>query len=338
MAYIQRVASTARLASARGSIAEREKLENELCEKFSQLMQDTFERKEKAGKKPIVTREELSDFFKKLLPNASIKVEKSRSGSVLPVYSNQKEETISGYVLHSKFTNFKNYLKSDDLPNLGLFEHEKRHVIRAVVEPKYYGRYMAPKLPGIEYDLQYDFYDGFLHANEFNHKYNFSQEVVESRKAMRINLIKEKIEALFRENSFSSESKIETLQAWRYGLKDETVAYKADAYSYGKNKFKFNDLSEKLKKNEKIQLKEYVGNNWIQYDSNKMDTLDEKLQGVKSFIENIQKGWYEDTVNDYFLFPEKIKIVEEMLAKEIASVRANQKIEIEKLNFASTKK
>ena len=281
MAYIQRVANTARLASARGSIAEREKLENELCEKFSQLMQDTFERKEKAGKKPVITREELGDFFKKLLPGVSIKVQKSRGGRVVPVYSSFEDEAISGYVLHSKFTNFKNYLRSDDLANLGLFEHEKRHVIRAVVEPKYYGRYMAPKLPGIENDLQYDFYDGFLHANEFNHRYNFHQEVMEERKAKRINLVKEKIEALFQKNSFSSESKIETLQAWRYGLKDEIVAYKADAYSYGKTKFIFNNLAEKLKNKQEVVLKEYVGCNWIQYDSNKIDTLEKKSSRIE---------------------------------------------------------
>lgn len=66
--------------------------------------------------------------------------------------------------------------------------------------------------------------------------------------------------------------------------------------------------------------------------------MKKKVQGLKSFIDSVQKGWYEDTVNDYFLFPEKIKIVEKMLAQEIANVRTNQKIEIEKLNFASTKK
>jgi hypothetical protein len=276
--FIQRVLKTAKLKGQTGSLSRRGQVADKLCAKFSAMMNDTFELKEKAGQKAVVTKEEIEGFFKKLAPNVELDViDADYSALGYKLSKDGDKKSIKGYCLKLPFSRWGGGIDKNNHENILSLDHEKRHFFTHITEPKYTANKLAKKLTPEDNKLAWNFYEKILYKEEFTFP---NGSILKEAKATRRNFVKEKIGQFFKANPFPSDQKIEILKKWRYNLKDESKAFDSSLSSYWKN----------------------------QSTSGKQESF-------------IPKGFVENNL----FFPEKIKIVEKMLAAEIAKVRATQK-------------
>jgi len=274
---VQRVLNTARLKGVTGSVAVRRKGEIAMGKTFDKMMNDVFEAKEKAGKLPVVTLKEIKGIFKKLAQNISLQVAVSDHGALASKFS-RKKQAIYGYKLKLPLTK-GNLLAKDDSEGFRRLDHEKSHFIRAIFQPKYSVNMIENKRTA-EVSRKCDgFYDSTLYGYDFT---GSNRELFMKDKAARGASVRAQIQEFFSKEALSHEEKIESLQSWRHGLKDELLAFKDSLPAYWGKKLKNNDA-----------------------------------KSIKAMV--------NCTVNDEYFFAPKIKIVENILADEIAKVRAEQK-------------
>lgn len=334
--YIQRVAKTARLIGVTGSPAKRGKIADALGKKFSKMIEDTFERKEKAGQEPVITLDEIKSFFKELVPNVKLKIFKTRKISTHGTgFADSTSTEIVEHYLKIPFTDGKNFIKKSDYENLSTLDHEKSHFLQAITEPKYIVHDTKGRLSEKSDKIQWDFYDTFLYKNELEKLNLFTQNALKEDPSLRVGAIKKKIDKFFKQNSFSTREKIDILQNWRHYLKTEVKAYKEDTCSNIKHKYVINDLSEKIKRNEELILDEYDQNDKkiLSYNSNLHDGADKKIKALQEFTDRAKDMKYQEIVETRYFFPQKLKIVEEMLAQGLQKARAKHKIKLDKNNL-----
>ena len=329
-----KVETTAKLLGIKGSPSDRKKIADSLCSQFSQLIIDTFEKKEKAGLEPVVTKSEIKSFFKKLAPNVNIEImshnpTQTSAGAVKTLLSGANK-SIKGY-------NFEIPLEStvkgelirkcspDDLDTLG---HEAVHLFNFITEPKYLTQFAKDGASSMKEQNCLNFYNKILYADELNSSANLSQTKTHlmADKTARGNLLKEGIVNFFNCLALSPEEKIKTLQNWRHSLKSENFAYK-DAYTNSTTgALGLKDLSRKLASGEdlKINFQDALGN-IISVDTTKHSILNDKIGEVKAALNKSSQSLCSAVIDNAYFFPEKIKIVEKTLADEIGKIRAEQK-------------
>jgi len=316
--YIQRVADTARLKGAAGSIAKRIKLEDRLNAKFVELMDDKFEKQGRISKKDIL------GFFKELAPNIQLKISKYKntvngSGGFLE-YDTPKTEAVKKFNIHIPFTNDTDFIEKADYKTIRSLLHEKGHFFKRTIEPKYIARFGEKNLSEKLNRAQSKFY------------YNLYQnESGDLNGSTRIDFVENNINKFFKKQACSTQEKIEILQLWRYGLKDESNAIKKGISAEIKAAIPFNKIASELR------FKDYVKrlkigasdkNHIVNFDSRKYGTYDyeEKTKRLKLFVKRVENVSYKATVEDHFFFPQKIELMEKMLAKELTQARAEQKV------------
>lgn len=284
--FKNKIANTARLSGVSGSEAQRKKLADDLCAKFSEFINDTFEKKENAGKKAVVTKRELKKFLKQLAPNINVKIKKSENedGSLQYIY-NLGRKTVKGFYIKFPFKKFNEVIKKDDYLNIAVLSHELRHFFTHITEPKYTINSAINKLSTRKDFLQLGFYEEFLYGDELQGLSEIHIKALKDNNKKRHFFMQKYIEHFFQTNNFKPTQKIETLQSWRHRLKDERIAYK-DFFEAG--------FYNKLKNKVLLRKKE-----------------------INSILE-------EEKEEEFFFFG-KIEVIEEMLANEIKTFRANFK-------------
>lgn len=323
-----KVEASAKLLGVKGSAAERKKVADDLYAKFSTMVKDTFEAKEKAGAVPSVTKSEIEEFYKKLAPNVKIELMTTDSdnfcGFVGPVLSGVN--SVKSYFMKLPF-GFGDSIYKSDLSKVKTLTHEANHFFNFITEPKYMAHSEPKKLSFLKKMGESDFYDGVLYRDEVNKlPYLDPGTIAEhatENKIYRKRSIKSQIINLFDEN-YSSENKIDILQKWRHYLKTEVRAYKEqDALA---TELELADSVKKLNQDKDVAFKYYdeLGNKKIVSTKN-LSSADEKENAVRNAIEEKSRCHYSGTVDQQLFIPEKINAIEEVLADEIKAQRAEQK-------------
>lgn len=359
--HIQRVAKTARLIGVKGSAKAREKIANELYTNYSKLMDDAFELKEKTGQKAIITKEELGDFFKQLIPNIKVELFKiddemsSFYSGFLRQKMNKESGTIEGYEIHTRFTDNKDFYEKDDFEKIKTFKHEKKHLLRRITQPRYAVTKLLKNTTPEMKKNQWNFYKSVLYQDEVKNLAILSQssprgpklKIINSIKTKiddillrkqrkylrqhpnaRIELLEKELENFFKGNKCSSEAKIEILQKWRYALKDE-FAECTDGKLYCIEKeyapeklFKLLDGKSRIY----YQPERTIDNKKIYFDPSGCTTTEEIMNKLNSFVDMVKNDSCKNISEHKYFFPQKIKIIEQMLADEMSKAGHDVKL------------
>lgn len=323
------ISSTAKLKNVTGSIELRNKQAETLRAGFSKMLDDTFESKEKRGQNPTISFEELKQFYKNIIPNITVNIKKAAGNFVMFNYGN-KGEMIKGYDIGLKGKD--DFIKKGDYKALSALEHESAHLINYVTQPKIAAKKAAEGLSKVIYSMQNDFYDGIIYANEIEDLPANLKKTLQLDVNERVKYVKGLMNDFFGAFAFDRNEKIDILQSWRYSLKDELVAYKQDAQSAIKNKYPLDELSKKLKAGENLSFVEQndAPLDDIEYSSQKFVSVEQKIDELKEFIKKSEDSLFNWYNKEHFFLEEKIKLVEDMLVKEITNARVQLKNE--KLN------
>lgn len=323
---------TGQLKGLSGSIADRQKLATQMRQSFNQFLTDTIQ------KNGGIKKRDLVDFYQKTLPDVKIKVtNEDFSPAVIPV-SNSNFKKIKGYQINLPFFSafrevkifghtFKLPIKKQTAVNgadrISDIAHEHEHLLSDLTQPMYSlsswpSRFCLKKL---------------LKVGSY-----YKKNLYGSR---RTKITKNDLSEFFDKNKFTLRERITALQSWRKRLKNEVQSYKIDAAAFVEQKYPHDNLAQRLINNEKAtlvvrttdlldsetikQIKKELGFVMpgkhiaeINFDSH--NTLEEKFASLESFKNTVIEYQYNKG-NDYFNFSDKINLIEEMLAQEIAKVR-----------------
>lgn len=319
---IPRIISTARLKGITGSVAEREMAAHSLKLMFKDLLIETFEKNSSNGD-PVVYKTDIKEILGDLIPNIKIgitsydKKNKNTSGSISNWPSNDYK-AIVGYILKIPFTNENSSsISVKDTQSINVLAHEVvGHLFKQITEPKYPLRFGKIIFDSKRDKKQWEFYKNVIYRNELeelsalvkNKSGTGSFSLLNSLKT-RINKFREKesirgksvekkVKKFFKNNKFSPQEKIEVLQKWRYGLKDEIYAYKAGCCA----EVEYNYFSDGI----------YI--NTIP----KNNITEELIKDYKNELKNLQKTFYTNCVERELFLPQKLKIIEKTLINEYA--------------------
>ena len=324
--YIQRVLQSAKLRGIQGSPEIRGKIADKLSAEFTKLVMDSFEKNEKKFAKSVVFRADIKRILKRLAPKVKIEVRQLKSGCphISPVYDKTKTDAVvKSWCLHIPFK--YDSLPSDDFDRLGSLNHEVRHLFQFITEPKFTNKFSTSGLSVANSDDTLKFYEKFLYTDELR-RYK-SKDHLHSDKEARAVFVKNKIQKFFDKNIGSPEEKIEWLQKYRHLLKSETVAYKEGFLTGIVQEFTIGDIIQKLKCGKELEMEHtnVLGVTRL-ISTSKFPTLPEKIKELKSVMQESGQADYNDFIDGEFFIPQKISILEEMLAQELAKVRLQNKV------------
>lgn len=341
--------NTARLEGITGSIAKRQKVANQLRAEFRQLVEDTFISKENAGEAPTISIDDMKSYFKQLAPNVKTKVISNLSNAEFyPIYKDKNKLAIKGHILLFPFQNEEKTIRKENQDYLIQLIHDGGgHFPTNITEPKYMLHCTKGKLSPKQHKYQWNFYSKFLYGDITEDLGSLKRLCYKNSKSLRRNFIKEKMHNFFdiepysskirlynysNSQPFSAEEKVDVFQKWRHYLKSEKIAYREQIDFEVDCKFQPKKLIEKLKNNKKVVLKENrrFSKKRLSYNSKDYKTLEERIHGLKIFIEKSKKIRYQETIEKEFSFTEKIKLLEEMLAKELC--KAREELRTKRLN------
>ncbi|MFA7659529.1 MAG: hypothetical protein WCY19_08860 [Candidatus Gastranaerophilaceae bacterium] len=309
--YIQRIEKTARLIGVKGSVAARqEKFAKKLHADFSKMLEDTFE------KNGVVTRDDVEGFYNNAFPNLDIEININNRNSVSYNLSDKKT-SIKGYSLDVDF-GLKSFITKSDVDEISYLEHENTHLITAVVHPKYLAShvktYTEPKYDDASY-----FYKMNLYKREINGLPECMINEFKADKRARYSRVRGYVDGYLSNPIYTSEDKIFILKNWRLRLLNEMNAYKVGKYSRVKYLCPVDELSKKIKNGEEVKENHEFDflEKTMSYDSSQYATVDLKIKMLKTFVKRLQKEAYQETLDEFF-FPQKLKMLEKMLVKEMA--------------------
>lgn len=219
--YPPRIGPTVSLPGIKGNQEQRTQMAKSLNDKLFGLINDTYEQKKQAGKKPFIGKKELLTIIKKVIPNVEItmgRVEDPRcAGSVEPMLD------INSKTYESLLLKMNRGIKKGN--NEDTLKHEMRHVFDYLTQPKIFARYNTVALIGrmknFTADTNFDhflFYNSVLYGPK-THKIDKNE----------IKFLTKKINEHFKELETPADEKIEILQCWRGLLKTESNAYGEEA-------------------------------------------------------------------------------------------------------------
>lgn len=293
----QRVASTAKLAGIKGSLAKRKEIASGLNAQFYGMVSDIFERQGE------VSLTQIQRFLKKLCPGIKLNVKQNDHKAFIGrLRYLEKKKKIIGYELmlptvestkkdnsiFGKFTRLvksvilpyessgKEVLKKEHLENLF---HETRHLFDRITDSVSLARVNAIPLKGKfkGYSERSNKYINFCFSKLYPPEFKLqeiremgvnSSTIISNKKST----IRKGIEEVFDDPQVTYEEKIEVLEQWRSNLRTEQNAC-VDGIAY-KNKF-----------NKKQPTEEDSG------------------------------------IIDRFFYKGKIEVIEEVLAEELAKAR-----------------
>lgn len=328
----------------KGSVSTREASAKAMFSEFYRMREDIFLRKEKLGKEAVVTKEELEDLFEKVTPKIPLDINiftpvKNGPGGTFHVQTDWSCRIVEGYELNIQFPNNKEYIKKSDFDSMETLDHESCHFFKAITEPKYTVRNISIKLPfNVRRQKSY-YYNTYLYQNELKKTFILKKKFLQNKEPARIDNVKKGINKFFNKNKFSSLVKVEMLQDWRLGLKDEIAAWNQGLKSYIEFRFPLNELTKKLQNGKELKLKDYARDSKKthtfldkskRFNSKQYKTLDEKIQALNSFVVELKDWKCKAVIDDILFLNNKKQIVEEFLAQEIAKVRAKQKELVER--------
>lgn len=311
-----RVLPTAYLSNLTGSVAHRNKVARTLSTNFKNFIYEIFDYKKKNNLPEELTLNEIQRYYDFVHPNIVMKiVEKDpkrehSDGYLGRIFS--ENNNIEGFFMGLKFqTNAKG---QKFLPKKNILEplHEDKHFNIEITNPKSSAKQIIfNNCFSLKQEKQAEinnFYRFNIYEPEIK-KINLSLGSKERCKAIRKN-----IKEFFKKNNFSSEEKIAILQHWRHKIKGEIIAYREG----------FNDLvdlglrnsKEKLMREGKLEIK---NKDEIIFDSEKILPENREKELAKILKEKQKEGHKEQ--RETFLFPEKLKILDSLLAREIRKHR-----------------
>ena len=307
MKIYTRVLTKAQLPNISGSIKAREA-------HAQALRRDGFNWAAKVfGKKGRITLREVKEFFAQKFLNISIKVDVNKAktcSGFLQSFFTRKQKSLKGFLAGLKASGGGQEALTS-VNEVGVFLHEHSHFCDSVTNPKLgakgsnFERLFSSKMK----KSVSNFYDDCLY---FCH-YSGTSEIYPPRE--REKSIKSHIVSFFKRQEFSSEQKIAILQEFRGDLKSEQIAYTEE-------RIKVAMLSAKRR------LKELKNDSaaypYVKIDGDRVDfhKLDASKRD-KLFLKSEDKEVKENL--EHFLYkrfyPQKIKIIEELLAAEIQDHR-----------------
>lgn len=342
MEYFQKVAKTAKLMGIKGSVAQREQLENILHAKFSKQLKDTFESQD------FVTKEQVKGFLQELGENIKVKVKTATNPAMGNKFSHFKKIAKAKY-LKLPFNQDGRIFKHE-YEKVNSIHHEGEHYITEIVEPKYAAVLSQVKtLPPSLRVLQDEFYWTTLYQNEspnlnivvdakkqtkLYHNEAASLTLSNSAKSKKRTInIETRLTDFFKNNAVKTEQRIPILQGWRYQLKEELKGFTKAAIEEIEHKYQIEKLSERLKKGETLKFREEFdfSKKTTTYNSTAHKTLSQKISALKTFIEETKLASIQN-VNDYFFFEPKIKILENELTQSLQIARMSNKRRINAIN------
>lgn len=309
--YFQRVASTARLVGAKGSVQDRRQFAHKLNQKLYLMDSEIIKKRVESGGKAFITAQEFYDNFKKLTGKVGIKLEKNDSamycGYMTPAV-NPETGQLAGIYLALPFEKNNNtwILKQDY--NTRTKMHESWHALEFLALPKYSARFHKVETLKRE---ETSFYKKFLYTKNQKNIDFIKNEMSKHLENPYLN--------------FSLLERINIMQNWRYMLQSESSAYKEGNF-YDRQEL-FKNTKEKIKKLPET----YIGLGFFGNDFNTFDlkTTKEKQLGLAKFKKEINVI-ENKKVNNEYLFEEKIKVLEEMILATITKARKNMAIKREK--------
>jgi len=219
-AWVERVASSARLPGIKGTERQRNQLAYDLNNKLFVLINDIFESKIKMNQKPALEKNELQDCIKQIIPNIKVKVKYKKMADCIGFLEPlaDKSKKVAGYCLNLN-EKLEKGINDDTL------RHEARHLFDFVTQPKTIARTNTQSLTGRlenyteKIDMKhFDFYSDKLYTDKV-----FKNDEKE------LEILTKKIKKYFNKSKTTSDEKIEILQNWRGGLISEIAAYTDEA-------------------------------------------------------------------------------------------------------------
>lgn len=333
----RKIEPTAKILGITGSSECRREVAKKLSQDFTTMVMDTFEKKQTSSEAAIITIDEVKGILKKLAPKVDFEVENVKmedySGCVRSILTGDKK-AVKSYVLELPFQekNGQLAIEIDDYKNLDTVSHETKHFFNFITEPKYQVRYNTLTMPQNKRTNAWHFYENNLYGDEVKSIKKLDEvdmikaHTIEDKKA-RTSSIKKSTKDFFEVFGFTPEERINQLQKWRLHLKTEVEAFKEGLgpNSIG-NKSLLNKLALKLINGEDLafEFTDSLGQK-IAADTKKYQTLPEKIKEIKTVLHKDAQASYTTKVEHIFCMPGKIKMVEELLAEEIAAVRAEHK-------------
>lgn len=323
--YIQKVAKTAKLLGIKGSVAQREQLEDVLHAKFSQQIKDTFE------SQGFVTKKQVKGFLKELGKNVSVKVKESNHPAMGNKYSFFNRNVIKSKYLKLPFADKKRIYK-DDLESINNLHHEAEHYIVEIVESKYAAHLSTlENLPPSLKVQQNAFYYGKLYLNLPKNEAktyqkeaaNFSVHNIKKQSENNdINDIENAISNFFIDNKCTREQRINLFQGWRHGLRSEIKSYGKGSLAEMEYKYPLTKLTKRLKNGERLKLNENFEliNQNLSFDSAKYKSHEEQQKALELFIEDVKLAKIQDS-QEYFDFKSTINVIEEKLSDTLKYAR-----------------
>lgn len=306
------IASTARLLENIASKVKNKEATEKICVSFSKFLEDTFERKAQIGKTPKVTKNEIINFYKEQFPNFNLKIKRGKKPNVAALFD-PTETKIIGYEATLPLSLFGNSIKRSAPQKVGDTVHEMTHVIKDGVETSTTAHIFLGNM-GASKDLkQLKFYNNMLYGNEIEYLSVMEERFVPSEPLARKNAIKNEIIGFFKENNFTTENRIETLQNWRGRLEGEIEAFTNGIAEATKYKFPIEELKLKLINNKDFSLVD----KGLLFDSQKEQKLEAKISGLAQFIKKSEKNKSDSLIRDIFFLSEKKEIVEQTMAEEM---------------------
>lgn len=280
--FIQQLASDARLINIKASSIGRESLSKNLSRKHTYLLD------KKLMEQGFVTKDDLDTFNRTIIPNVNVSIVETNSREpYVDTIIDENTNKVLGLEVGLHFDEDMRIYSNDKEKRKDII-HEIKHVHNIVAKPKYFETMliMLPKKKDIQ---QCKFYDKFLYAHDLDNVFVLKRLKLSKNDPQRVNILTDKIEKFFKKKSFTQEEKITTLQQWKYGLKNELSAFDEA-------------IQDALAHNKEISK----------------NAADVKTAQINSFLANKE---YDEVINKDYFFPQKIKIVESMLAKEMDLAR-----------------
>lgn len=315
---IARIGEGARILTNKGSLAERLKIREQMRKNFASFIDDKFE------KQGFITVSDVNDYYKNSFKGVDITVSKPKSrgysGQLDFKYSPEKK-SILGFVLELPFKGIKKAIKKDAVYNVKTAIHEDIHFGIYSTEPKYLVQWTKGILSEKKFNSQSKFYDKIIYDNEFQDQ---AEKINPKRyKSERIKHFKSLVGNYFNKKHFTQEEKIDVLRRWKYYIKEEICAFKGGTFARVQREYPIKELSKELSNGGELEFNETFNSGAIKidYNSTQYQTVEEKIKGLKQFVKSVQKTNYKRIIETLCFFPEKLKIVEQMLREEIQNAR-----------------
>lgn len=284
MKIIPKVLPSAQLPNLKGSPSIRNTQAAQFSYECRKWVFGVLKTKQDKSEAQELTFDEIKDFYKQKFPDIKLEVmvNKNKSYSGAVQAIGDKNNNPYKFVMKLNFSENAEGLKVIPKKDIYIFFHENRHFDDFIVNPKIQIR-QAILFSLVTGNRNRNIWK-FYKKNLYCNKYEMNSKTP----------LKKLIASFFEKQKFSSDKKITILQSWRQLIRTEINArYDGEVQSY--------DIFAKLKK-EKAKLKLFTNlRNNLSFYFKKLET---------NFL-----------INEGYLYPQKLKLLESMLAQEIKDHR-----------------